>query len=293
MESTADRYREIIKRFTAWAEEQHNIRAAMIVGSRARTADRPADEWSDLDIAVFVESPEAFLFGHQWIEEISPYWLTFLEPSGAGQGMERRVLFEGGLDVDFAVFPVAALPQMTGDNASFDVKDTLQRGIEVILDKGSLLKDLEIKRGSPGAMNAPSQKEFTQLVSDFLYHAVWTAKKLRRCELLTAKECCDDYMKQRLLKMSKWHAFTTRGKDHNTWHGGRFFEQWADPRIVEGLRNAFAHYDENDIWRSLFATVDLFRWIASETADRLGLSYPTSADGHITELMQSLYSERQ
>lgn len=160
----------------------------MIVGSRARTADRPADEWSDLDIAVFSENPEELLSNYGWLEEIGPYWLTFLEPSGAGHGMERRVLFEGGFDVDFAVFPVAALPNMTSENASPDVADTLRRGIKVILDKESLMKGLGVRKEPSVAVKPPSQEEFTQLVSDFLYHAVWTAKKLRRGELWTAKD---------------------------------------------------------------------------------------------------------
>ncbi len=292
MESTADPYREIIRKFTAWAEEQHNIRAAMVVGSRARTSDNPADEWSDLDIAVFADNPKAFLSDCEWIKETGKYWLTFLEPSGAGHGMERRVLYEGGSDVDFAVFSTSDLPIMLSKDAPADVQETLHRGVEAILDKDERLKDLEVTEKPYRIVNLPSQADFNQLVSDFLYHAVWTAKKLRRGEFLTAKECSDDYMKERLIRMAKWHALANQGQGYDTWHGVRFFEQWADPRVITELRDAFAHYKEDDIWRSLFATLDLFRWIANETADKLGLSYLTAADRHVAELIQALHSDR-
>lgn len=92
--------------------------------------------------------------------------------------------------------------------------------------------------------------------------------------------------------MVKWNACAVRGWDHDTWHGGRFFEQWADSRVVKELRNAFSHYDEDDIWKGLSAKIELFRWIAKDTADRLGLSYPTAADGHVAKLIQALYSDR-
>jgi aminoglycoside 6-adenylyltransferase len=69
--------------------------------------------------------------------------------------------------------------------------------------------------------------------------------------------------------MTEWHARATNCWDYDTWHGGRFLEQWADPRIVARLRDTFAHYDEDDVWRTLLAMMNLFRWVAGETAVQL------------------------
>ena len=66
---------------------------------------------------------------------------------------------------------------------------------------------------------------------------------------------------------------------------GRFLEEWADERAVEQLRYAFAHYDEADVWRALVVTMDLFRWVALETAGRLGCPYPALGDERATELV--------
>ena len=117
---------------------------------------------------------------------------------------------------------------------------------------------------------------------------VWTATKLRRGELLTAKGCCDGYMKDLLLWMTIWHAGAARGWTYDTWHRGRFFEEWADPRVVAGLHAAYAHYDAADVARALWATMDLFRWVARETTAHLGYPYPGSAEERVVALVTTV-----
>lgn len=70
-------------------------------------------------------------------------------------------------------------------------------------------------------------------------------------------------------------------------HRGRFLDQWADPRAVAALREAFAHYELEDVGRALLATMGLFRWLAQETGERLGYGYPSEADERITALVRS------
>jgi aminoglycoside 6-adenylyltransferase len=308
-------YEQLIARFVAWANTQTDIRAALIVGSRARE-DRPADEWSDLDIILIVTEPERYLTKTDWLENIGNPWVTFTEKTGTGDEKERRVLFDGGLDVDFVLLPakkiqalarllqarerfpkiLSLLPRSLSQEATQGIaafSDIAHRGVKVLVDKDGIAKFLlsAIVEASPPA--PPTQDEFLNLVNDFWYHAVWTAKKLRRGELWTAKGCSDSYMKWwRLRQMIEWHARAKNSFEYDTWHGGRFLEKWADPRIVEGLRDAFAYYDEDDLWRGLLATMDLFRWVAIETAELLGHAYPSSADEHATELVKDLSAGR-
>ena len=100
MDQTTHTYEQLIARFVKWAEAQSDIGTAVVIGSRARIA-HPADEWSDLDVVVTVDEPERYLFETDWLENIGNPWVTFVE--GTGDERERRVLFEGGLDVDFAL----------------------------------------------------------------------------------------------------------------------------------------------------------------------------------------------
>ncbi len=261
-----------------------------MLGSRARS-DRPADDWSDLDLVVFTSDPERLLSQADWLEQLGTPWVSLIETAATGGLLERRVLFAGGLDVDFIPVPAALAQQFAASGPPPEIAGVFRRGARVVLDKDEHVQPLLASVGDPPALQPPTPDEFLNLVSDFWYHAVWTAKKLRRGELWVAKQSCDSYMKHLLLAMLEWHARAASGWRSDTWHNGRFLEQWADPRAVEGLRGAFAHYDEADVARALLATMDLFRWLARETAERLGYPYPAAADQHATALVQEYLSE--
>ncbi len=277
-------YEDVLQRFLAWARPQPDVRAVMIVGSRARSTDHPADAFSDLDLVVVSTDPDRYLSETDWLEPLGTPWLTFLEKQAVGEGLERRVLFEGALDVDFVPLPIEAVSRMALEGWPPEVAAVLRRGFKLVLDKDDLLGRLT--RGVPDmALSFASprtQEEFLAVCQDFLYHAVWAAKKLRRGELWIAKSCTDGYMKQLLLEMIEWHARSERGWDHDTWHGGRFLEDWADPAALDGLREAFAYYNEADVRRALLATMALFGRIGRETAARLDCAYPEEADERVT-----------
>ncbi len=288
MSQTTLAYEQLIERFVAWAQARADLRAAIVLGSRAR-ADRPADDWSDLDIVLVVTDPKPYLISADWLMDIGNFWITFVEPTATGGEMERRVLFKDGLDVDFSIVPYARIEQMIQDGFPTEVVEGFRRGMRVLLDRDGLAGRLNPTDTEPASPRSPTPAEFLQEINDFWYHAVWTAKKLRRGELWTAKSCCDGYMKRLLLKAMEYQARAVNGWHYDTWHNGRFLERWADPRALEGLRRAFAHYDEDDIWRALLATMDLFRWLTMETAERMSYPYPALADERATELVRTLY----
>ena len=314
MKKTTPSMEQIEQRFAAWAQTQPDIRMAVVAGSRART-DHPADEWSDLDITVITTKPQRYLGRTDWLKNIGDYWLTFLEPTATGGETERRVLFEGALDVDFAIvphdriglavqvvplltrFPILRrlLPKRVWHRISEDIAataDAYLRGVRVIVDKDGLAPKLPLVFAEAQPYRPPTQRQFLEAVHDFWYHAVWSTKKLRRGELWVARSTCDGYLKGLLLRMMEWHARATKGADYDTWQLGRFLEEWADPRALAGLRDAFAHYDEEDVRRALLASMDLFRWLAIETAERLGYPYPTAADQQVTEWVKTCLSKR-
>jgi aminoglycoside 6-adenylyltransferase len=274
---------ELIDRITRWAENRPDIRAVIMVGSQART-DRPADEWSDLDLAVIALDADRYLLKADWLAEIGEYWLTFLEGTPVG-AVERRVLFEGALDVDFSLFSLEQFRQVSG--APDVVADIVRRGVRVLVDKDGIAASLPPVAGEKVVARRPAEAEFLQVVHDFWYHTVWAAKKLRRGELFIAKASCDCYLKRLLADMIACHAHATHGWEYDTWHSGRFLDQWAGPRAVTGLREAYAHYDAGEVRRALLATMDLFRWVARETAERLGFDYPTSGDDRTSEWVHS------
>lgn len=288
MDLNVKAYQLLAEKFAQWAQGEGGIRAALMIGSRAR-ADHPADQWADLDLIVVAADPGQYLASAAWLSAIAVPWLTFIETSGDGRVLERRALFEGGLDVDFAFLPLEMARQMAQFGLPPDVADMFRRGARLLLDKDDLFASIMDLAGAPlPPVSPPSPDEFMNLVNDFWYHAVWSAKHLRRGELWWAKSGCDDHMKYLLRRMLEWHARLRHGPEHDTWLRGRFLEEWADPRAVKELHQTFAHYDAQDIWRALFATMDLFRWLSYEAAGSLGYGYPRLGEQHATGLVQEL-----
>ena len=285
-------YTDLIDQFTNWTHAEEAVRAALILGSRARQ-DHPADEWSDLDMVIFVLHPERFIRSADWVASIAPVWLTFLEPTADGRSWERRVLFEGGLDVDIAIDPAELLDGLLEQGLPPDIADTIRRGVRVMVDKeGKLARLQALPLPSTPFYKKPTLAEFVNATSDFWYHTLWSAKHLRRGELWWAKSGSDMHLKNLLKDMLEWHARATQGERFDTWLRGRFLEEWADPRAVEQLPNAFAHYDAGDMARSLQVTMDLYRWLEDETSERW--EYSTSRQGEqatarkTAELLQPL-----
>ncbi len=251
-----------------WARERPDVRAAVLVGSYARE-EVPADRWSDLDVILIVDDPRTYADDREWVGEFGVPVLTFLEPTAVEDQRERRVLYETGEDVDFPLIPLAALERIEG---SENATDLLRRGYRLLHDEIGLGERLAALAATPRRSEQPTQGGLTELASDFWYHALWTAKKLRRGEVFTALECLDAYMKARLVTLMGWHA---RAVDPSvdTWHEGRFLERWADPGALAALERAYAHYDVRDVARALWETIDLFQGLEEETASRLGLAH--------------------
>jgi aminoglycoside 6-adenylyltransferase len=251
----------------AWGSRRSDVHFAVLVGSHARAED-PADEWSDIDLVIIVDDPAAMMADPSWLDELGRPLLSFVEPTAVGGFTERRVLFESGQDVDFVLLPVAGAVQLA---ASPEAASVFARGFWVLVDKLGIAPALDGQTDKPWAPDLPDAAAFAQLTHDFWFHALWSAKKLRRGEAWIAKQGCDCYLKGLTVRLMAWHA-QAADASVDTWHRGRFLERWADPVALRDFRAAFAAGDPDDIARALWATVDLFERLERETATRLGLA---------------------
>jgi aminoglycoside 6-adenylyltransferase len=222
--------------------------------------------------------------------------LTFIEETSGGDEKERRVLYEGMLDVDYAIFPTAKVellqmveaPEQLPTEMALQLANTFGRGVRVIVDKDSVtekLKALVSKIGQPSP-SLPTQDEFLELVNDFLYHSIWTAKHVMRGELWWSLTCLNCRLANQLRQMIEWQARATHGKDYDSWFRGRFLEAWAEPEALKGLEDSFARYTKQDAVAALKAAMDLFRKTATDTANKLNFKYPTDADKKIAEWIE-------
>jgi aminoglycoside 6-adenylyltransferase len=276
---------DLEERFINWAVTNPDIRAAIVVGSRART-DHPADEWADLDILVFAVNPERYVKDTNWLGSIGQVWASHLELTVGGDP-ECVALFEGGLRVDFVLTDVKNLQRLSSEE---ELPDIIRRGTRIILDKDSTVARLRPLPTNLLLAKPPSLEQFLGTVNGFWQGALYGATQLRRGELWIAKQSEAREMGT-VLRMLEWHARAVNGWDYDTWYGGHFLNEWADRRAVAQLRDAFGHFDEEDSWRVLLATMELFHWLARETANHLGYDYPEILDTNVSELITKLHSE--
>jgi aminoglycoside 6-adenylyltransferase len=311
MNQTTRAYEMLIEKVTKWGETRPDIRALFIVGSRARII-HPADEWSDLDIIIITTRVKYYLSRSNWFEVIGKPWISFTDSTSTGNGKAVRVIFEGGLDVDFAfipqnlaqtliyfvkfqkIFPILfRLPIIRRQMEKADGFSAIVcRGTRVLLDKDGFAAYLPMFQERIKPPSPPTISEYLETVNDFWYHAIWTAKHIRRGELWWAKSGCDERMKFRLRKMIEWHIHGKRGWEYETWIRGRFLEEWADPSVLTELQKTFARYDESDLWCALLATMNLFHRLALETAAQLNYLYPISVDQYATRLVSEIRCTR-
>lgn len=255
---------------TAWAQNQPEVRAALVVGSHARAnAATSADAWSDLDLIIFTTNPSAYASRSTWLSELGETWLTQLNVTGWGDP-EWFVVYAGGLKVDVVLAPIN--DHLSVSEAALPYLAVAQRGARLLFDKQTPPEPLNF--GETIYSPPPSADSFRGVVNNTWLAALRTAKFLRRGDLWRAKQTCDNELKIRLLTMLEWHARAQHGPTYDTWHDGRYLEQWADPETVAALPATFGRYEAADLWRALFATLHTFCHLTRRTAALLNYTYP-------------------
>ncbi len=283
METDRLTYNQLETRVAQWAQTQPAIRAVIAVGSRARP-DYPADRWSDLDVIIFTTERAAYTADSGWLTTFGAVILSYLDETDPGDP-EWYTLYEGGLKLDAALVRVED-PTLDLETllALHPYQGVISRGVSVLFDRNASPRQLPPK---PLPLRAlPTAAEFDKTIRGFFLAITTTAKRIARGELWRAQEGFSQNLRRYLLRMIEWHAY---GKD--TWYSARFIEHWADPRILAALPQAFPALERASLQTSLWALLDLFRWIAGECAARFGFSYPTYTHEQIVALTDSIFRE--
>lgn len=274
-------YENILTGLIKLGESTDQMKAGIIIGSRART-ERPADEYSDIDVVLLVDDIEFFIQSDEWLNKLGKYHISFNEYTVANV-KERRIIFDNAFDADFIFLQAKDIDRIEKDN---DFKVIISRAYRVLFDKIGFDGVLRRMVLPIGAYMPLSESEFINIVKNFWFHTIWATKKVLRGELWVAKNCVDNYMKDLLLKMIELYSHIVNGPTYDTWHCGRFIEQWAEPWVVERFPNIYALYEANDILRALSQTSELFRNVAIEAAKGLNYDYPYDADKYAADFLE-------
>ena len=99
-------------------------------------------------------------------------------------------------------------------------------------------------------------------------------------------------MKQLLLQMLEWHAIACQDRPVDVWHIGTHMKDWADEQTWQELQAIYSHFDAQDSWEGLIATITLFRRLANEAAAAIGIEYPSGPDTSVSGYISGLQRRR-
>ena len=271
----------LLERIKDWSTASDNVVALIMTGSHARRDDK-VDQLSDLDLEIIADHPDELAADNGWLSQFG----KVLVSQAFNEGQEyptRLVFYEGGAKVDFTLASTKRLTDMVHTRK---LDSLYERGYNVIVDKRGVTKNLPAATGQFPKAAPPTQQEFTAAVEEFWFEAAHIPRYLARDELWVAK-FRDWTMKENLLNMLEWHAVATSGVPIDVWYIGSHMKDWVAPEIWRELHDVYSRFDSKDSWRGLLATINLFRRLATETAERSGLDYSKGIDQSVTQYITS------
>jgi aminoglycoside 6-adenylyltransferase len=277
----------LAERIEQWARQRPDVVALAFFGS-LRRADRPGDDWSDVDAMIVVNSLEPWVgeADAAWVQEIGPAWINFPHPSPIPGVEVRQVIFDGGYDSDLVVVDREKLKIVTEDPET--ARMVFGHGYTVAFDQDHIFDTLP-QPSSVADVALPGRDEFHFTVATSLYQLVWATKHFRRGEYWRACDDLDCYLKERLLKLLAWRAVVAGTPD--VFPGGRQIEKWAEATDIKAARSTFSGGDPRTFAQALLAHHDLLRRIAKPIAKQLGFAYPDTADARIREWVEHRLAE--
>lgn len=248
----------------AWAKQEDPIRAALLLGSRADS--QPSDALSDYDVALFCTDLTPYTSKDDWIHSIGKVWVYIPETLHFNRQEipTRLIIYEGGVKVDFSLYPFEELLHFKEPNKPLLNKDALP---------------LPLPDPNRFTLSPPSEETFQALVREFWFEAYHVSKYLKRHDLWSVKSRMAG-IHTLLLKLIGYH---TPSQAHAL---GKNMSNWVAPNIFSAVGATFAHFNSVDSTRALNQTITLFRSLAKETAKDLGFSYSQEVDFNISQWIQ-------
>jgi aminoglycoside 6-adenylyltransferase len=273
------------RKIMIWAAVRPEIRLVLGIGSRTHTAPRVAAR-ADLLFHLFCTDRDGLMADPGWLESIDDVW-AWLPARIDDEPPQLQVLFNGGVKVDFTFLP---LSMAEGFVASGQLDEIHELGFNVLLDKDGWAARMPFPKEQSLRRDLTTERAFRSVVDDFFWGAVNVAKRIHHGDLWMAKSG-DWTMKELLLQMMEWHARALHGPEYDTFSDGHLLDSWTDAQTWEELQHTYGEFSVVKSWHALFATMQVFRRLAVQTALFLGHEYPAALDKRITTLAKELHKE--
>lgn len=279
---------EIIAKLISFGESDDTIRAVILEGSLA--AGKFVDDLSDYDVNIFTHDAKHYLKEDQWMNQFGKVLIYQKEEFDFYRQIitTRLVIFKDGTCIDFSFWPTAYLVEMADGSKPYE---SYRNGYQVLVDKDGLAADLPKPDKLGFHIHLPEKDLFLQTVYDFWFEACCIARALARGDLWYAKRIDASFIKDHLYQMVLWERQRRLSWSHDpVLHlGGKRFEKWASPQLLEAISACFSLYEKDETWASLFAMLGLFNRVAQKLAVELKIEYPLGTEKEILAYLNALW----
>jgi len=282
---------EVLGKLVGWAGAEPAVRALVLTSSRARP-ERPVDLFSDYDVIVFVADAAAFAADLEW-QSVWREPLARWGHEGSRYGLPvyfRGVVYDDWLKIDWSIWPEELLERI----AEEPLHDQLDVGYRVLLDKTGITERWRAPAYRAHIPSPPTQAGFDALVDEFWWSSSYVAKGLWRGEVVNAKFALDVDMKLGVLRrFLEWKIELANDWSVKPGAYGRGLERLLDPETAAELAATYVGAGVEENWEALFATTALFRRVATEVAEALGLVYRRELDATATAYLEAVRDLRR
>ena len=276
---------KVIDQLVHWANQKESVRAVILTSSRA-IPHAALDLFSDYDVILVLRSIEPFYVDRIWLEVFGPVLAVYRDPIIEDNGQKRSayvVQYENGLKIDFNLWPVELLQQVTSNGrlpAEFDA------GYKILVDKDQLTTALTSPTYAAYIPTPPTEAHYMELIESFFLDTTYVAKFLWRDDMMAAKHILDHSLKQEHLRpMLEWHAEIEHQWSLKPGPYGRRLKQYVRPDLWTELEGTYTGAGLEENWEALFRTIALMRRVASEVGKQLGYSYPDELEQRVIDYL--------
>lgn len=269
---------EILKLVLNISNEDDNIRAVLMTGSRANP-DCPVDIYQDFDIVYFVKDIKPYWDNDAWIEDKfgkpafmqKPESMSLIPPDNNGN-YAYLMMFPDGNRIDL---------QITKETYVDDGEPAI-----LLLDKDGTFPELNVAKDY-WYIEKPNQKFFSDCCNEFHWCLNNVAKGIAREELSYAMEQFQN-VRDMLMKMLEWYIGVNNDFAVSAGKSGKYFKKFLPKDIYLKFTKTYSDADYEHMWNASFEMLYLFDDVAKVVAEQMSFFYNEDEAAGIERYMKKV-----
>ncbi|MBU1082584.1 MAG: aminoglycoside 6-adenylyltransferase [Spirochaetes bacterium] len=261
--------KEMLELIIRFAEQDSNILAVTMTGSRVNR-NCICDMYSDFDIQYIVKDIKPYIQNKKWKEYFGELLIMqepedwFSHPYSIESKKQYPFLMQfcDGNRIDLIFVHIDKMIQFNNETEPRIV----------LLNKNKNLEIAKIESTKMFDILKPTEKEFNNIVNEFLWLSLYVLKGINRNEITYAKNFIDNYEIELLCKMVSWKIGINNGFEISLGKSYKYLMNYLSVSEIEQFCNIYSNGTIVDIYSKLLFIIDLFKENSMYVAEKLNFN---------------------